>query len=88
MRFLAFCSSLFRFYEASQSQWRRGQLDDVHWRTIEQQATSLAGQSGIRHWWTPRRNWHSAAFQCWFEALKSPPASTLYDLDAKRVGEE
>ena len=81
VRFLAFASTLFRFYESSQVQWLRGQLDGEHWHTIEQQALSLSGQPGILAWWKLRKDWHSRAFQDWFEALKPTSPARLYALE-------
>jgi hypothetical protein len=78
VRFLAFTSALFRFYEASRVQRLRGQLDAEHWLTIEQQAKSLSGQEGIRAWWRLRRDWHSADFRQWFESLAAAAPESLY----------
>lgn len=78
VRFFAFTSALFRFFEASRVQWLRGQLDDEHWRSIEQQAIIAAVQPGIRTFWNIRRTWHCAAFQKWFEALPTAEAGPLY----------
>lgn len=82
VRFLAFVSALFRFYEASQVQFLRGQLDKEHWHTIHQQAINLAAQPGIKAWWVLRRHWHSKPFQDWFEALEAPTSPGLYDIKA------
>jgi len=78
VRFIAFASTLFRFYESSQVQWLRGQLDREHWHTIVQQAATLSGQPGIQGWWMLRKSWHSTAFREWFEALKPAAPSALY----------
>lgn len=78
VRFLAFTSALFRFYEASRVQMLRGQLDAEHWRTIEQQMISLAGQPGIGAWWQLRRAWHSEDFRHLFESIAAAPADALY----------
>lgn len=85
VRFVAFASTLFRFYESSHVQWLRGQLDQEHWHTVEQQALSLRGQPGIGVWWQLRRSWHSKPFQDWFEALAPTPPSPLYPLDPSRA---
>jgi hypothetical protein len=79
VRFFAFASALFRFFEASHVQWRRGQLDDEHWRSIEQQALIAAAQPGLRGFWAIRRNWHCEAFQLWFESLPAVEAGQLYN---------
>jgi|ERR1700741_302399 len=78
VRFFAFASALFRFYEASRIQWLRGQLDTEHWHTIEQQVISLASQPGIKAWWRLRCRWHSAEFQNWFGSIAPAPADALY----------
>lgn len=78
VRFFAFASAMFRFFEASRVQWVRGQLDDEHWHTIEQQAISLAVQPGMQSFWSIRRHWHCTAFQEWFEALPAEEARPLY----------
>ena len=78
VRFVALASSIFRFYESSRAQWLRGQLDPEHWQMIERQATSFAPQPGIKSWWTLRRQWHSAEFRSWFEALPEADSRTLY----------
>lgn len=78
VRFVAFVSSVFRFYESSRVQWLRGQLDQEHWQTIERQAISYAAQPGIKAWWTLRRHWHSDEFRRWFEALPASDAGPLY----------
>jgi hypothetical protein len=79
VRFMAFVSTLFRYYEASHVQSLRGLLDAEHWRTIEQQVTDLAAQPGIQAWWQLRQHWHSDAFRLWFEARPLRDAGVLYD---------
>lgn len=81
VRFLAFTSALFRFYEASRIQMLRGQLDNEHWHTIKQQIVSLAGQPGIAAWWKLRRSWHSEDFQRLFETITPAPSEALYKTD-------
>jgi hypothetical protein len=71
VRFLAFASSLFRYYDASRVQWRHGQLDNEHWHTITQQVVSLAHRPGIMAWWKLRRSWHSPDFQHWIESMRT-----------------
>jgi hypothetical protein len=78
VRFFALASAMFRFFEASRVQWLRGQLDDEHWHTIEQQAITLAVQPGMQSFWVIRRHWHCAAFQEWFEGLPLEEARPLY----------
>lgn len=77
-RFLAFASTIFRYYESSRVQWLRGQLDDEHWHTIKQQATSLSGMPGIQSWWQMRQHWHSEEFQRWFASLEPAEGETIY----------
>lgn len=77
-RFLAFTSTIFRYYESSRVQWLRGQLDDEHWHTIDRQAASLSGMPGIQAWWLVRRHWHSEEFQRWFEGLEPVEGETIY----------
>ena len=79
VRFFAFASALFRFFESSRVQWLRGQLDDEHWRSIEQQAMIASAQPGLKAFWGIRRNWHCDAFQQWFEALPALEAGQLYN---------
>ena len=78
VRFYAFASAMFRFFEASRVQWVKGQLDDEHWHTIEQQAISLAVQPGIKKFWSIRRHWHCSAFREWFETLPTAAARPIY----------
>lgn len=78
VRFIALASSIFRFYESSRALWRLGQLDDEHWQMIERQATSFASQPGIKSWWKLRRQWHSAEFCDWYEALPEAGSHTMY----------
>jgi hypothetical protein len=78
-RFLAFTSTLFRFYESSQVQMLRGSLDAEHWHTIEQQVADLATQPGVQAWWTLRRHWHSARFRDWIDALPQRTPATIYE---------
>ena len=83
IRFFAFASALFRFIESSRVQWLRGQLDQEHWHTIEQQSISLAVQPGIRAFWVVRRHWHCDQFQQWFESLPETDARPLYNRTLK-----
>jgi hypothetical protein len=70
VRFVAYTSGMFRFYEASRVQWLRGNLDDEHWQNIEQQIRTLGTQPGVQAWWQVRAHWHSTAFRSWFEGLQ------------------
>jgi hypothetical protein len=78
VRFVAYASALFRYYESSRVQWLRGQLDEEHWQNVEQQVITLKSQPGIKWWWTIRGNWHSASFRTWFEALPTVDRVALY----------
>ncbi len=78
VRFFAFTSATFRFFESSRVQWLRGQLDKEHWHTIEQHAIAFAAEPGIRTFWQLRRHWHCKAFQDWFESLPTVRVRPLY----------
>lgn len=78
VRFFAFASSIFRFFEASRVQWLRGQLDAEHWHTVEQHAIALALKPGVQSFWQHRKHWHCPAFQLWFESLPTHEVSPLY----------
>jgi hypothetical protein len=78
VRFFAFASGLFRFFESSRVQWLRGQLDNEHWHTIEQQAISFSVQPGIKSFWRMRRHWHCQEFRNWFEMLPESEARPIY----------
>jgi hypothetical protein len=78
-RFLAFTSTLFRFYESSQVQMLAASLDAEHWHTIEQQVTDLVTQPGVQAWWKLRRHWHSASFRNWIDHLPQRAAATIYE---------
>jgi hypothetical protein len=82
VRFFAFVSGMFRFFESSRVQWLGGQLDDEHWHTIEQHAMSLAARPGIQSFWVIRRHWHCTAFQEWFEGLPVAAGKPLYLAEA------
>jgi hypothetical protein len=79
VRFIAFLSSIFRFYESSRVQFLRGQLDAEHWHTIERQASDYMTMPGVQSWWAYRRTWHSAPFQDWIEAMPKRAAATIYE---------
>lgn len=70
VRFIAFISTLMRFFEATRVQWLNGQLDKAHWHSTEHQAMGLASQPGITQWWEVRSHWHSDEFRSWFSSLK------------------
>lgn len=78
IRFTAWLSGLFRFYESSRVQWLNGNLDKEHWHTIEQQVISIVGFPGVKYWWSLRRQWHSPEFIAWVEALQPGPTEDFY----------
>jgi hypothetical protein len=78
-RFLAFTSTLFRYYESSQVQKLRRSLDAEHWHTIEQQVGDLVTQSGVRAWWKLRQHWHSARFRAWVDSLPQRTPVAIYE---------
>lgn len=86
VRFFAFASAMFRFFEAARVQWLRGQLDTEHWHTIEEQAISLSVQPGMKEFWSVRSHWHCKAFRDWFEALPASEARPLYHSSKSNVG--
>ena len=79
VRFVAFLSGLFRFWESSRLQWRHGQLDNEHWENVAQQAIDFASQPGVKHFWEIRRHWHSAEFQKWYDLLPGDKAQGIYE---------
>jgi hypothetical protein len=84
VRFVAYTSALFRFYESSRVQWLHGQLNEEHWQTIEGQIKTLGTQPGIQAWWKIRGHWHSSAFVTWFEGLDLSKQISLYGEGAER----
>ena len=79
VRFVAFLSGLFRFWESSRLQWRHGQLDNEHWENVAQQAIDFASQPGVKHFWEIRRHWHSAEFQKWYASLHGNMDHGIYE---------
>ena len=69
VRFIAYTSGLYRFYESARLQWRHGQLDSEHWQNVALQAADFARQPGIKRYWEIRRHWHSVEFQKWYDSL-------------------
>lgn len=82
VRFFAFASSIFRFFESSRVQWLRGQLDDEHWHTIEQHAIALLVKPGVQVFWQQRKHWHCPAFQHWVQSLSTCEVKPLYSSSA------
>lgn len=78
VRFVAFASTVFRFFESSYVQHQRGQLDTEHWHIIEGQAMEYVQQPGIQGWWTLRRHWHSPRFRDWIEGLPKTERRDIY----------
>ena len=88
VRFFAFSSSIFRFFESSRVQWLRGQLDAEHWHTVEQHAIALAVKPGVQSFWQLRKHWHCEAFRRWYESLQTGEISPLYARQLESVGDE
>lgn len=82
MRFIAYTGNVFRFYESSRIQWRRGQLDAELWYAVEVNIRAFAAQPGIQRFWKIRKHWHSTEFINWFESLPSEVPSAIYDQSA------
>ena len=78
MRFLVFVGNVFRFYESSRIQWRRGQLDSELWHAVEVNIREFATQPCIQKFWKIRKHWHSIEFINWFEGLQSEVPSAIY----------
>lgn len=78
VRFIAYTSAQFRFFESSRVQWLQHQLDEEHWQNIEAQVRSFVPQPGVQEWWKLRRHWHSQAFRDWIESLPSEATRPLY----------
>ena len=82
VRFIAFVSSTFRFYETSFVQHRKGKLDEELWFVLERQIKDLVTAEGIRSWWAIRRHWHSAEFRALIESLiTSDGGKSMYGRD-------
>ena len=82
MRFIVYMSNVFRFYESSRIQWRRGVLEAEHWHSVEVNIRAFATQPGVKRFWKIRRHWHSPEFVRWFESLPSEVQSPIYDQEA------
>jgi hypothetical protein len=82
-RFFVMTSGLLRFWEGARLQWRHGQLDEGHWRNVEQNAIDFKSQPGIQTVWGIRRHWYSAEFQEWYEALEIKTPIPLYEIKAE-----
>ena len=85
VRFVAFTSGLFRFYESARLQWLHGQLDIEHWQNVALQAADFARQPGIKHFWKIRGHWHSAEFQKWYESLPKEKLHSVYEAPSERI---
>ena len=72
VRFMSYVSTAFRFMESARLQWRRGQLDEEHWRALEGDIKDIVAQPGIKAYWALRRHWHAEEFRTWLEALPQP----------------
>ncbi len=80
VRFVAFMSSAFRYYETSFVQHSKGNLDDELWDNIETQLRDMTTAPGVRSWWEMRRHWHSARFRSLVESIiASDGGQPLYE---------
>lgn len=79
VRFISYLSTAFRFMESARLEWRRGQLDNEHWRALEGDIRDIAAQPGAKAYWALRRHWNADEFRKWLEALpQSETAPALY----------
>jgi hypothetical protein len=79
VRFISYLSTAFRFIKSARAQWRRGQLDNEHWRALEGDIKDIAAQRGVKAYWALRRHWHADEFRKWLETLpQSETAPALY----------
>lgn len=84
VRFFSFVSTIMRFMESAQLQFRRGQLDKEHWHALEGDFRDVVAQPGIKAYWALRRHWHAEEFHKWLEALhQSETAPSLYGVSTK-----
>ena len=81
VRFVAYASALFRQYESSRVQWQKGRLDDEHWHTVQEQATSFSHLPGLEAAWKLRGHWYSPDFRAWFENLEIGDSPAAYGRD-------
>ena len=63
VRFIAFMSGIFRYYEASYIQYKKGNLDKELWESLEIQLSEIASTRGFEFWWAVREKWHSPDFR-------------------------
>ena len=81
VRFIIYCSTMFRFFEAQREQWRLQQLSTVHWNFIESQLRGFIAHRGVQHFWQLRRHTHSGEFADWVDSLpKEVHPRGMYDL--------
>ena len=85
VRFIAYASGLYRFYESARLQWRHGQLDSEHWQNVALQAADFARQPGIKRFWEIRRHWHSTEFQTWYDSLQKDNPYNVYEKPPARA---
>lgn len=86
IRFVAHCSALFRLFESSRVQWRHGRLEQDHWHAVEQQASSMGSQPGVKAAWMLRGRWYSKGFQDWFETLIEREPAQIYNRASDTAG--
>ena len=62
-------SAVFRYYETSYLQHRKGKLDQELWDNVETQLRDMATAPGVGSWWEMRRHWFSSEFGSLFDSL-------------------
>lgn len=85
-RFMILLATQFRFFDASYTQYRDGQLDEAHWRSIEQMILNNNGAPGYRIWWELRKNTLSGAFCAWYDAQDLHASKNLVDTFMHKAG--
>lgn len=83
VQFVAFASSIFRFYESTRVQWLNGRLEEEHWHTIEHQAADFRHLPGMQAAWELRGHWYSTEFRAWFDALTAAEPAEPYLRDQR-----
>jgi len=63
VRFIGFMSAIFRYYEVSYIQYKKGNLDREFWESLEIQLSEVTATRGFEFWWAVREQWHSQDFR-------------------------
>jgi hypothetical protein len=80
LRFIVYCSTMFRLFEAQRLQWQLKQLSTVHWNFIDAQLRGFIGHPGIKMFWKLRRQTHSDDFAEWVDSVgKDASPSAMYN---------